>query len=96
MDPESVLNKMTVQVRAILVNIFGGIVDCSTIAKGIITACKEMTLSVPIVVRLEGKRETLRDGAIKRDGGREEKERDEEDLLGDGVAADLLSLYHIV
>lgn len=43
------------QVQAILVNIFGGIVDCATIAKGIITACKEITVSVPIVVRLEGK-----------------------------------------
>ncbi len=35
-------------------NIFGGIVDCATIAKGIIGACKEITLSLPIVVRLEG------------------------------------------
>ena len=37
-------------------NIFGGIVDCATIANGIIAACKEITLSIPIVVRLEGER----------------------------------------
>lgn len=33
---------------------FLGIVNCATIAKGIIGACKSMTLSVPLVVRLEG------------------------------------------
>ncbi len=44
-----------IQVKAILVNIFGGIVDCVTIANGIIAACKEITVQVPIVVRLQGK-----------------------------------------
>jgi hypothetical protein len=44
------------QVKAILVNIFGGIVNCATIANGIISACKEIQLSIPLVVRLEGKR----------------------------------------
>ena len=43
-----------VQVKAILVNIFGGIVNCTTIANGIIAACKEIQLSIPLVVRLEG------------------------------------------
>ena len=43
-----------VQVKAILVNIFGGIVNCATIANGIIAACKEIQLSIPLVVRLEG------------------------------------------
>ena len=43
------------QVKAILVNIFGGIVNCATIANGIIAACKEIQLSIPLVVRLEGK-----------------------------------------
>lgn len=42
------------QVKAILVNIFGGIVNCVTIANGIIAACKEIQLSIPLVVRLEG------------------------------------------
>ncbi|XP_065350744.1 succinate--CoA ligase [GDP-forming] subunit beta, mitochondrial [Cloeon dipterum] len=41
-------------VKAILVNVFGGIVNCETIAKGIITACRNMKLSIPLVVRLEG------------------------------------------
>jgi len=41
-------------VKAILVNIFGGIVRCDLIAEGIITAVKEVGVSVPVVVRLEG------------------------------------------
>jgi succinyl-CoA synthetase beta subunit len=41
-------------VRAILVNIFGGIVRCDLIADGIISAVKEVGVSVPVVVRLEG------------------------------------------
>ncbi len=42
------------KVRAILVNIFGGIVRCDLIAEGIITAVREVGVSVPVVVRLEG------------------------------------------
>lgn len=41
-------------VKAILVNIFGGIMKCDIIAEGIIAAAKEMQLKVPLVVRLEG------------------------------------------
>lgn len=41
-------------VRAILVNIFGGIVRCDLIAEGIIAAVKEVGVDVPVVVRLEG------------------------------------------
>lgn len=41
-------------VQGILVNIFGGIMRCDVIAEGIITAAKEVSLSVPLVVRLEG------------------------------------------
>ncbi len=41
-------------VRAILVNIFGGIVKCDLIAEGILAAVKEVRLKVPLVVRLEG------------------------------------------
>ena len=41
-------------VTAILVNIFGGIVRCDLIAEGIISAVKEVGVSVPVVVRLEG------------------------------------------
>ncbi len=41
-------------VKAIFVNIFGGIMKCDTIAQGVITAVKEVGLKVPLVVRLEG------------------------------------------
>ncbi|MBT8082913.1 MAG: ADP-forming succinate--CoA ligase subunit beta [Gammaproteobacteria bacterium] len=41
-------------VEAILVNIFGGIVRCDLIAEGIVSAVKEVGVSVPVVVRLEG------------------------------------------
>ena len=42
------------KVKAIFVNIFGGIMKCDVIAAGVVAAAKEMTLSVPLVVRLEG------------------------------------------
>lgn len=42
------------QVKAVLVNIFGGIVRCDMIAEGIVGAVKEVGVSVPVVVRLEG------------------------------------------
>jgi succinyl-CoA synthetase beta subunit len=41
-------------VKGILVNIFGGIMKCDIIADGIVAAAKEVNLSVPLVVRLEG------------------------------------------
>lgn len=41
-------------VKAILVNVFGGIVNCATIANGIVSATKTMNLQVPLIVRLEG------------------------------------------
>ena len=41
-------------VKAILINIFGGIVRCDRVAQGVIDAAKEMHIAVPIVVRLEG------------------------------------------
>ncbi|XP_017769775.1 PREDICTED: succinyl-CoA ligase [GDP-forming] subunit beta, mitochondrial [Nicrophorus vespilloides] len=42
------------KVQSILVNVFGGIVNCATIANGIVSACKSMKLEIPLVVRLEG------------------------------------------
>ena len=42
------------KVKAILVNIFGGIMRCDVIAEGVVTAAKTLGLSVPLVVRLEG------------------------------------------
>jgi succinyl-CoA synthetase beta subunit len=47
------------KVKAILVNIFGGIMKCDTIATGIVTACKAVNLSVPLVVRMKGTNEEL-------------------------------------
>ena len=44
------------KVRAILINIFGGIVRCDLIAEGVISAIREVGVSVPVVVRLEGTR----------------------------------------
>ena len=41
-------------VKAILVNIFGGIVRCDLIAEGVISAVKEVGVKVPVIVRLEG------------------------------------------
>jgi len=41
-------------VKAALINIFGGIVRCDLVAKGIVKAAKELDLKIPMVVRLEG------------------------------------------
>ena len=42
------------KVKALLVNIFGGIMKCDVIARGVIAAVKAVGLEVPLVVRLEG------------------------------------------
>ncbi len=42
------------KVKAILVNIFGGIMKCDVIAEGVIAAAKELNLTLPLIVRLEG------------------------------------------
>ncbi len=57
-------------VKAILVNIFGGIMRCDVIAEGIISAAKELHIKVPLVVRLEGTnveqgKELLRQSGLK-------------------------------
>jgi len=46
-------------VKVILVNIFGGIMKCDTIAAGVIAACKAVNLNVPLVVRMKGTNEEL-------------------------------------
>lgn len=46
-------------VKGILVNIFGGIMKCDTIASGVISACKAVNLSVPLVVRMKGTNDEL-------------------------------------
>lgn len=40
--------------KAILVNVFGGILRCDLLAQGIVAACKTLDLQVPLVVRMEG------------------------------------------
>lgn len=47
------------RVRGILVNIFGGIMRCDTIASGVISACRAVNLAVPLVVRMKGTNEEL-------------------------------------
>jgi succinyl-CoA synthetase beta subunit len=42
------------RLKAILVNIFGGIMKCDVIAEGVVMAAREVSLKVPLVVRLEG------------------------------------------
>jgi succinyl-CoA synthetase beta subunit len=41
-------------VKAVLINIFGGIMRCDIVAEGVVTAAKEVGIEVPVVVRLEG------------------------------------------
>jgi succinyl-CoA synthetase beta subunit len=45
--------------KAILVNIFGGIMKCDTIAEGVVAASKAVSLKVPLVVRMKGTNEEL-------------------------------------
>ena len=47
------------RLRAILVNIFGGIMKCDTIAEGVVAASKAVSLKVPLVVRMKGTNEEL-------------------------------------
>ncbi len=47
------------KVKAILVNIFGGIMRCDTIAEGVVAACKATNLKVPLVVRMKGTNEDI-------------------------------------
>jgi len=56
------------KVKAILVNIFGGIMKCDTIATGIVAAAREVKLSVPLVVRMKGTNEDLGKKILKESG----------------------------
>ncbi len=47
------------KVKGILVNIFGGIMRCDTIAEGVIVACRAVNLAVPLVVRMKGTNEDI-------------------------------------
>ncbi len=54
--------------KAILVNIFGGIMKCDTIATGVVAAAREVKLSVPLVVRMKGTNEDLGKKILKDSG----------------------------
>jgi len=56
------------KVKGILVNIFGGIMKCDTIATGVVTAAREVKLSVPLVVRMKGTNEELGKQILKDSG----------------------------
>lgn len=53
------------QVQAILVNIFGGIMRCDVIAQGIIMAVRDLDLKIPIVVRLQGRTGNTHTGSVR-------------------------------
>ncbi len=56
------------KVKAILVNIFGGIMQCDTIAEGVVAAAREVKLAVPLVVRMKGTNEDLGKKILKDSG----------------------------
>jgi succinyl-CoA synthetase beta subunit len=56
------------KVKGILVNIFGGIMRCDTIANGVVAAARETHLSVPLVVRMRGTNEDLGKQILKESG----------------------------
>ena len=66
-------------VKGILVNIFGGIMKCDIIANGIVTAAKEVKISVPVVVRLEGTNSEMGKKILKESGLKLEAANDLED-----------------
>jgi len=56
------------KVKAILVNIFGGIMKCDTIATGVVAAAREVKLAIPLVVRMKGTNEDLGKKILKDSG----------------------------
>ena len=56
------------KVKGILVNIFGGIMKCDTIANGVVAAVRETQLNVPLVVRMKGTNEELGRQLLKDSG----------------------------
>jgi len=55
-------------VKALLVNIFGGIMKCDVIANGVVSAARKVGLRVPLVVRLEGTNVELGNKILKESG----------------------------
>ena len=74
-------------VKGILVNIFGGIMNCDVIAEGVVAAVKEVGLKVPLVVRLEGTnvdagKKIIRESRPQRPAGRRSRRCRAEDRQG--------------
>jgi succinyl-CoA synthetase beta subunit len=55
-------------VKAVLINIFGGILRCDTLATGVVNAARELNIGVPIVVRMEGTNVELGQQILKESG----------------------------
>jgi succinyl-CoA synthetase beta subunit len=71
--PQKVLNALKIilrnkDIKAILINIFGGITRCDDIATGILTARKQLDLPVPLVVRLTGTNEEKAKEMLRAEG----------------------------
>ncbi|KAH8365545.1 hypothetical protein KR093_001872, partial [Drosophila rubida] len=75
------------KVKGILVNVFGGIVNCATIANGIVAASKKLKLNVPLVVRLEGTNVTKAREILKNSGLPIQTASDLDDAAQKAVAA---------
>lgn len=75
------------QVKAILVNIFGGIMKCDVIAQGIVAAAKQVKLSIPLVVRLEGTNVKLGKELLEKSGLKVITANDLDDAAQKAVAA---------
>ena len=54
--------------KAVLINIFGGIMRCDTIAEGVVEACRAVRLNVPLVVRMNGTNEEIGREILKKSG----------------------------
>jgi succinyl-CoA synthetase beta subunit len=55
-------------VKAVLINIFGGILRCDTLANGVIAAARELDVKIPVVVRMEGTNVELGQKMLKESG----------------------------
>jgi succinyl-CoA synthetase beta subunit len=55
-------------VRAVLINIFGGILRCDTLANGVVSAARELEIKIPVVVRMEGTNVELGQKILKESG----------------------------
>ncbi len=91
-DKEKVKNAFSLilkdpAVKAIMVNIFGGIMKCDVIAEGVIAAARELQLKVPVIVRLEGTNVEKGKELLKNSGLKLIAANDIEDAAQKAVAA---------